>query len=542
MTTFRLAVSVLCATAAAAGAAELSVGPGRRFAKPSLAAASAHNGDTVSIDAGVYEGDVCVWTQKDLLIRSVGGLAHMKSGGKVANGKAIWVVGGVNITVEGIEFSGASCRDGNGAGIRIEGTAPTIRGCYFHDNQNGILTASDPLNDVLIERCEFANNGAGEGQTHNLYINHIRSLTFRWNYSHHAKVGHNIKTRALANHIIGNRFMDEATGTSSYVVDVPNGGLTFLLGNVMQKGPASSNHGVMINYGEEPNGRNPIQRLYVINNTCVVDHPQAGVFLNIAAGTTVARVENNLFIGSGTPISGPATSKLRNLCVSPSQLVNRAAYDYRLVPGASAIDAGIDPGTADGQALLPLGQYIHPKDMEARTVVGAAPDIGAYEFGVTAKAKRKKKGGEASTEIAVAKPPEPTVEPKPPPQLDAKQKEVWIARLRSAVEAELAVRREPQFELVSLRAQATLRELHADGVLLVALAGTGEMTVAWAALTDRDRASLAAGMARRNDPQLNALAACFLRIIGQEASARDHLMRAGEQAAAVEAAFAPTVK
>lgn len=541
MTPSRLAVFVLIATATIAGAAELSVGPGKRFTKPSQAAASAHNGDTVNIDAGVYEGDVCVWTQKDLLIRSVGGLAHMKSGGKVANGKAIWVVAGVNITVEGIEFSGASCRDGNGAGIRIEGTAPTVRGCYFHDNQNGILTANDPLNDVLIERCEFASNGAGEGQTHNLYINHIRSLTFRWNYSHHAKVGHNIKTRALANHIIGNRFMDEATGTSSYVVDIPNGGLTFLLGNIIQQGPASSNRSVMINYGEEPNGRNPIQRLYVINNTCVNDHPQAGVFLNIAAGTTVARVENNLFIGPGTPINGPATSKLRNLCASPSQLVNRAAYDYRLVPGASAIDAGIDPGTADGQALLPIGQYVHPKDMETRMVVGAAPDIGAYEFGVTAKAK-KKKGGEAA-QVAVDKPPEPKAEPKPPPQLaDAKQKEVWIARLRGAVERELAARREPQFEVASLHAQATLRELHADGVMVVALAGTGEMTVAWATLTDRDRASLAIGMARRNDPQLNALAAFFLLAIGQESTARDHLMRAGEQAAAVEAAFVPSAK
>jgi len=157
-----------------------------------------------------------------------------------------------------------------------------------------------------------------------------------------------------------------------------------------------------------------------------------------------------------------------------------------------------------------------------------------------AQAGRKK--GEAESATA-ARPAPPKAEARPTAQLaDPAQKEAWIGRLRTAAEAEIAAKREPLFELASLRAQATLRELRADGTMVVALAGTGEMTVAWAKLSDRDRANLAVGMARRNDAQLNALAAFFLLLAGDESSARDFLMKSGEQGAAVEAAFGLAAK
>ena len=37
---------------------------------------------------------------------------------------------------------------------------------------------------------------------HNLYIGHVNKLTFRFNYSHHAYIGHNLKSRADANYIL----------------------------------------------------------------------------------------------------------------------------------------------------------------------------------------------------------------------------------------------------------------------------------------------------------------------------------------------------
>lgn len=370
--------SSLALLSLAVGAAELTVGVGKMYAKPSLAAAAAHDGDTVLIDAGTYTGDVCAWTQSNLTLRGVGGRPHLAAGGAYAWGKGTWVAAGNNITVENIEFSGAAVPDLNGAGIRLDGSGLTVRGCYFHDNENGILTAAGASSDVVIERCEFAANGHGDGYSHNLYIGHVRSLTFRYNYSHHAKIGHNFKSRASANYIIGNRIMDEATGTSSYVVDVPNGGLTYLIGNLIQQGPATSNHSAIIRYAEE-GGSNPVQHLYVVNNTIVNDYAGTTSFLTFPATTTVARVENNIFLGTGTAISGTPTSDLHNLVTTTDPLVARATYDYHLAAGAAAIDAAADPGSAEGQALLPATQYVHPAASQARSASGAAPDIGAYE-------------------------------------------------------------------------------------------------------------------------------------------------------------------
>ena len=117
----------------------LLVGPDRLYKRPSEAASSAKDGDTIEIDAGVYSGDVAIWRQHNLIIRGVGGRANIKANGRAAEEKGIWVIKGDKTTVENIEFSGARVPDRNGAGIRQEGSGLTIRNCYFHHNENGIL-------------------------------------------------------------------------------------------------------------------------------------------------------------------------------------------------------------------------------------------------------------------------------------------------------------------------------------------------------------------------------------------------------------------
>lgn len=373
-------ISVLLLVGGTIQAAELTVGPGKTYAKPSLAAAAANHGDTISIDAGTYPNDVCTWTKDNLTIRGVGGYAVLSVPGfTIPNGKAIWVIAGANTTVEGIRFTDAKVPDENGAGIRQEGAGLSVRGCQFHQNENGILSGANPASDILIEGCEFGSSG-NNGYAHNVYIGTVRSLTFRGNYSHHTKVGHNLKSRALTNLIISNRLMDEATGTASYAIDLPNGGLSFIIGNCIQQGPLSSNPSRIVVYGAE-GLTNPVSHLYMCSNTIVNDHPSTStVFLYINPAATLARVENNIFLGPGTATGGMApTTFLRNLATTTDPLLGRTTYDYRLKPGAAAIDAGADPGSAEGQALLPVRQYLHPAATEPRTTGGPAPDIGAYE-------------------------------------------------------------------------------------------------------------------------------------------------------------------
>src|SRR5262249_25776053 len=144
---------------------------------------------------------------------------------------------GSNTTIENIELSGAVDSSANGAGIRFEGTNLTIRNCYFHDNQDGILTAQSGLGNIVIEYSEFAYNGAGDGRSHNMYIAHADSFTLRYSYSHHSNIGHLVKSRALVNYILYNRLSSEATGTTSYELDLPDGGTSYVIGNVIEQGP-----------------------------------------------------------------------------------------------------------------------------------------------------------------------------------------------------------------------------------------------------------------------------------------------------------------
>ena len=58
-----------------------------------------------------------------------------------------------------------------------------------------------------------------------------------------------------------------------------------------------------------------------------------------------------------------------------------ATYDVRLLAGSPAIDKGTDPGSASGQALQAVEQYLHPTGHESRGLSGSAVDVGAYEFG-----------------------------------------------------------------------------------------------------------------------------------------------------------------
>ncbi|NIA30707.1 MAG: hypothetical protein GWP06_12445, partial [Actinobacteria bacterium] len=174
----------------------IMVGPGRDYLTPSAAAQIAVDGDLIQIAAGVYSGDVVVWRQNNLTIRGVGGRPQIKANGTNAEGKGTWIIKGANTTIENIEFSGATVPDQNGAAIRQEGAGLIIRRCFFHDNENGVLTGGNPASNVLIEYSEFYHNGFGDGYTHNMYIGEVNSFTLRFCYSHGAKIGHNVKSRA----------------------------------------------------------------------------------------------------------------------------------------------------------------------------------------------------------------------------------------------------------------------------------------------------------------------------------------------------------
>ncbi|OOV09081.1 hypothetical protein RF819_11530 [Rhodoferax fermentans] len=298
----------------------LRVGPAQAFSSIAAAAAKAKDGDTVEIDAGDYVGDVAVWNQNRLTLRGMGGPVKLMAGGKSAQGKAIWVIRGTDVLVENIQFSGAKVRDGNGAGIRFEAGRLTVKNCTFTHNENGILTANEAQAELVIENSEFGYNGAGDGYSHNLYVGHIKKFTVTGSYFHHAKTGHLLKSRASENLIFYNRLTDETGGTASYELDLPNGGLAYVVGNIVQQSSTTSNN-YLITFGEE-GYTGPHNELYLNHNTLVDDSANGGFFLRYAPGLQRLLAANNMLVGDG-PLDG--SLKKRGLDLVQSLLADKPA-------------------------------------------------------------------------------------------------------------------------------------------------------------------------------------------------------------------------
>jgi hypothetical protein len=349
----------------------LHVGPTRALPTPSAAAAVARGGDRVEIDAGDYVGDVATWTQDDLTLVEVGGYAHLAADGQSAQGKAIWVIAGDRARVQNIEFSGARVPDENGAGIRAEGTDLTVVHCWFHHNQDGILTGADPQSDIRILRSRFTHLLTGSGYTHNIYVGTVRSFLLRGSEVTGASVGHEVKSRALRTTITANRIVD-LDADASYSIDLPNGGDAVISGNVIEQGPRSPNT-TLVSYGAE-GLVNPTTRLWLVNNT-LLNHQDSGTFLSLAGGATDVHVWNNLIVGPGTLVAGAPAQRRSNLRVGAGTFVDAASYDLHLRPGSRAVDAG----TKAPRRVRPTLEYAHPQRTTARPLRGRI-DVGAYEY------------------------------------------------------------------------------------------------------------------------------------------------------------------
>lgn len=366
-----------------AWATQWNVGPGQTYTAPSQVAGLVSDGDTVNIAAGTYPSDVTNWTADDLLLRGVGGMAHMESNGNAWGGKAIWVIQGDRTTVEWIAFSECSVPDMNGAGIRQEGHHLTVRHCYFHYNENGILAGDVTPSTIRIEHSEFAHNGYGDGFSHNLYINHVDTLIFRYNYSHHTNVGHELKSRAHVNVIEYNRFSNEQNGNASREIDLPDGGQAYVIGNVLQQGQQGQNSN-MIGYGLESLSNPGPHEFYAINNT-LVNERTVGSFFAMAGGGLFFKGYNNILAGGGNfvasflPLGSDTLANLRAPSIASVLFQDPNNYDYHLQPGSPAIGGGFPAGLASsGYPLVAWDEYVHPADGITRCQ-HALLAVGAYE-------------------------------------------------------------------------------------------------------------------------------------------------------------------
>lgn len=352
----------------------ISVGAERPVKSLSEAARLAKDGDLVEVDAGDYPQDVAVWTQNDLVLRARNGRVRLLSQGVTAEDKAIWVMRGGRISIEGFDFIGATVQHRNGAGIRLEKGQLKVADCRFLNNENGILTGGDAESTLEIERSEFGHNGFGDGQSHNLYVGPIALLKVSGSYFHHAKVGHLLKSRAAKNIIFYNRLTDEIGGRASYELEFPVGGMAYVVGNIIQQSSTTENPNI-ISFGAE-GYRYSVNRLYLVNNTLADMRPRGGNFLQLKPGGEVVAL-NNVLLGAGR-LDGAGPGDYRNnFNVDLDEFVQALREDFRLRPGSALRGKEVGVEAVDGVSLAPTAEYQHPRSV--RMLKGKASNPGALQ-------------------------------------------------------------------------------------------------------------------------------------------------------------------
>ena len=329
---FGAAIIMLGARTALAGTVALSVGPSGLYRTISAAVAAA-DADTnasdyyvINVAPGTYTNDFSTVT-RPMTIQSntVGGAVILNATVPLPNEKGI-ILNFSNLIVDGLTFQGAEISNGlggNGAGIRDQnttlGTVSTagpyliVLNSSFVNNQTGILTGYNSAQSILVSKSTFINNGNPNVNyyQHALYVNYAGSLTVSSSVFCGQLIGHDIKSRAMVTSVSDNQLYDGQAdpaigcnaGSTSFAIEIANGGIASISGNQIIQGVASPNY-TMVSYGEEG-------LLYSTNlvlasyNTFTNIGPNRATGILESSACIPIELIGNTFTGVATPVSPP---------------------------------------------------------------------------------------------------------------------------------------------------------------------------------------------------------------------------------------------
>lgn len=387
------------------------VGSAQTYTLPSQIKNLVHDGDTIYIDGGIYANDATKWTNNNLKFIGLGtgtNRTTLQYTGDIPNGKGIFVFespgSGDNAYLENIVFDGAQVSDangGNGSGLRYQAKNLTVNNCKFMNCQNGILEGNGSVtgSNVVIINSEFYNDGyqlasgTYSGYEHPIYISASTDTLLVTNcWFHHPRgQANSLKTRAQRSYILYNLIDEEATGYGSWELNIAQGGLNIIMGNIIIQGPAGANHGI-VGYDAVIN---PLEDFYFVNNTVINQFNGIVEYFDIipSSGINTFKIYNNIFASipaaNTTLLMGNIPAILdtsHNLVVSNYLSLgfnNPAADDFSLTSSAlAAIDHGINAGTTNtSYSLTPVSMYhSYNTPLLPRSITGGIIDLGAYEY------------------------------------------------------------------------------------------------------------------------------------------------------------------
>ena len=341
----------------------LVVGPGKPLRSIVDAAAQAGDGDTIEILPGDYPQQAIVWKQSRLTIRGKGTRPVLHAAGANAEGKALWVIRNGDFHIENLEFRGVRVADGNGAGIRFEQGRLTVKRCAFFDNETGILTSNHNEAALIVEDSEFGAAPRHAGSLHHLlYVGRIASLRVVGSRFENGFQGHLLKSRARHNEIAYNWLVDGVKGRASYELEFPNGGVAWVIGNVIGQSRETENND-LLSFGAE--GAVWPENLLVLSHNTLVNDAVAGRFLRVWTDRLANQVSvwaiNNLLIGYGTFEPAAPGRFDGNRFVDRSTLLGGTDSPSYVLPTNSPVRGSArPPGWLNRRSLLPVAEFRAP--------------------------------------------------------------------------------------------------------------------------------------------------------------------------------------
>lgn len=348
------------------------------------AVALARDGDTIELLPGEYRGGL-VLDKRRLTLRGVGKVT-VKGADKLQgsnNGpKALWTVRGGDVTIENIVFRGARGVDGSAAGVRQEGGRLTLRLCQLFDNEHGLLAINDDRAELIVENSVFGMAPKVVGGLHHLLnAGRIDKLSITGSRFQQGFEGHLIKSRARQTFIGYNIIHDGIRGGASYEIDIADGGLATVIGNVIGQGAESQNP-TLVAYGTEGRGWEK-NTLLLAHNTLIHNGWLPAWFLRafpdrLPTGAEVHAI-NNLIVGPGVFWLGAAGNFAGNRHASGNMLRDIETYGFELPPGSIWRGSGVDPRQIAGHDLSPKREFEWPVGTRELPAGQSSWSPGAYQ-------------------------------------------------------------------------------------------------------------------------------------------------------------------
>jgi len=206
--------------------------------------AALRDGQTLDIAPGLHSGQAGYSRASNITIRASAEAVF----DSVYGGKAAFVLGGENVTLQNLAGVGITNESRNGGLIRFEGRHLTATGIRIDRCETGILTRDAADSIVKLNDVSGKENGTpGDGQSHAIYVGACAELYVTNAYLADTSIGHLIKSRAAKNVITKCRLIE---GPASRAIDICNGGVLEISNTYLKQTQPTDNPEV-IGYGAE---------------------------------------------------------------------------------------------------------------------------------------------------------------------------------------------------------------------------------------------------------------------------------------------------